>query len=299
MKQMKAPKIDLGSDINDLEEKALASLKSDQDVYRVIHDDLELTNAEVRLHLGSLIDLQNDMNVCKSCPGLENCPKSHPAFCMKLAFIEGELQRLYEPCKLKQTHDEVRSRFFIRDFPEEWMDLDIRNVDRTGVRKELILKLQSILKEKDKSWIYVTGKHRIGKSFILAMLAKEYAANHRPVGFALTSKLIDNLKEKAIKEKEKFDRNMKLLGMTDLLVLDEFGNEFKSDFVFANILYPLLSTRAKEGKLTWFTSDFEIEEIVSMYKSKIGDVRARQFQRLLVDCCGKEIELNGVAVYDK
>ena len=296
MNKVDISKFNVG-DLGDVEEKAIASLREDPDVYHVIHDELELTGAEVKMYLGTLIDLQEDMRICKECPGLESCPKAHPAFCLKLGFVEGQLSRFYEPCKKKQVRDEMLSRFFIRDFDEAWMDKTVRDVDRTDARKQLIRELGGVSQGKEKNWLYVTGKHRQGKTFILAVMAKQYGKDHRPVGFASTSKLIENMKEKAIKEKEKFEKNMRLLETAPLLVLDEFGNEFKSEFVFSTIVYPLLSARAKKNLPTWFTSDFSIEEVVDMYQSKIGSPRAKQLKRLLEDHCEKEIVLEGVSVY--
>lgn len=291
------PKYTFGNDVISAEEEALKSFREDDALYKVIHDDLELSTSEVKLHLGALLDLQADMKVCKSCPGLGNCPKDHPCYCMKLGFVEGQLQRSYEPCEKKQKRDKTVSNFFIRHFPEEWLDDENIKIDRTKSREDLVGQVGFVVEGKSRRWIYVTGKHRIGKTFILARNANKYAAKNAPVGFALTSKLVESLKDKAINDKEKFERNMRLLSECSLLVFDEFGNEFKSDFVFSNILYPLLSNRAKANLPTWFTSDFSIKEIVSMYKSKIGDARAKQFQRLLEEETDGEIVLESAAVY--
>ena len=297
MKKLTPPKFAFGEDILEVEDAALKSLKEDEDVYKVIHDDLELSTNEVKIHLGALLDLQEDMKTCKRCPGLDACPKDYPCYRLKLGFVEGQLQRFYEPCEKKLKHDRTRSMFFIRHFPEEWLDQDMRSIDVSDSRRTLMIQLKKILSGKSSRWLYVTGKHKMGKTFILAMMAKEFAVKNSPVGFASTAKLIENMKDKAINDKAKFERNMQLLFDCPLLVLDEFGNEFKSDFVFSNILYPLLSNRAKNNLSTWFTSDFSISEIVSMYKPKIGEARAKQFARLLEEESESEIKLEGVAVY--
>ena len=297
MKKVDVRNIKFDPNVLKEEENALARLKENEAVYKIIHDDLELSTAEVKTYLGSLLDLEEDMNICACCPGLDACPKSHRAFCLKLGFVEGQLSRFYEPCQKKQTYDEMMSRFFIRDFDPSWMEEDLRRVDRAGIRETLLKEFRSIVKNESSRWLYVSGGHRQGKSYILALMAKDYGAIHHPAGFATTSKLIDNMKEKAIKEKEKFEKNMNLLQNAPLLVLDEFGNEYKSDFVFSSILYPLLSTRAKKNLPTWFTSDFKIDEIVDMYQGKIGNVRAKQFASLLKEHCKSEFILDGVVVY--
>lgn len=297
MKKVELTGIRLGEDIDQLEEAAMKRLKEDPEVYKVIHDDLELSKGEVLLNLGTLIDLQEDMEICRSCPGVEQCPKAHPCYCMKLSYLAGQIQRSFEPCEKKKSRDQLHALFFIRDFPLEWLDYNLKNIDITASRRGLSIAFGKVMKGTDDRWLYVTGGHRQGKSFMLNILAKEYALKHRPAGFANTATLIEGLKQKVIKEKEKFERNMGLLQSCPLLVLDEFGNEFKSEFVFSTILYPLISGRAKAKMPTWFTSDFTIQEIVDMYRSKIGDARAKQFQRLLEESTRGEITIEGVNVY--
>ena len=297
MKKAVLPNIPLGNDIKELEAQALDSFRNDPAIYEVITKELELTNKEVKLYLGALLDLQEDMATCRNCPGMDKCPKRDPHYSLKLNYVEGILTRSYEPCEKKAKLDELTSRFFVADFPSEWLDKNLTDVDRTEARKGILLAYAKILKNDDPRWIYLVSNANMGKSFMLALMAKEYGEKHHPVGFVNTAKLIDGLKERAINDKEKFERQMRLLESCPLLVLDEFGNEFKSDYVFSSVLFPILSVRSKAGLATWFSSDFEIDEIVSMYSAKIGAVRAKQFKKLLQTMCKGEMVLDGVSVY--
>lgn len=297
MKKAELPKLNLGGDLKSLEEQAMAGFKSDEALYHIIHDELELSTAEVKYYMPMIIDLQEDLKICSHCPGWKNCPKGLPCFWLRLKYVNGELVRSYEPCEKKSKRDEMARRFFIRDFPEEWLDKTLQDVDWTNERQKIILPLRKMLKGEGVRWLYLEGGHKQGKSYLLALASKEYGAAFPRVAFANTNKLIENLKEKAIKEKTKFERNMALLAKCPLLVLDEFGNEFKSEFVFSTILYPLLSERAKNGLPTWFTSDFSLKEVMDMYSPKIGAARAKQFKNLLEVNCQEEIKLEGVAVY--
>ena len=74
-----------------------------------------------------------------------------------------------------------------------------------------------------------------------------------------------------------------------LLVFDDFGNEFKSDFVRDNILYPLLSYRVKNKLFTIITSNYSIEDCASMYQtSNASKPKIEQIRQMLKMMCSSE-----------
>ena len=79
----------------------------------------------------------------------------------------------------------------------------------------------------------------------------------------------------------------------DLLVLDAFGDEYKSDFVRDTFVYPLLQERAYSNKITIINSNFTIKEIVSMYNlAKASAPKVRQLESTLLDLVDV-VELKG------
>ena len=100
------------------------------------------------------------------------------------------------------------------------------------------------------------------------------------------------------KKKEEFDRKLELYSNVPILVLDDFGNEFKTDFVRDAILFPILSTRAGKRLLTIFTSDFTISDVETLYSNtKAGAIRAKQIARLIQSMCKEEINLGDISIY--
>ena len=85
---MKRVKVDPSSydtpEMRALVQEELESLRKDPLVYPTISNDLKLTNKEAERFLASLLDYQEDVRYCASCPGIENCAKSHPHFCLRL-----------------------------------------------------------------------------------------------------------------------------------------------------------------------------------------------------------------------
>ena len=115
--------------------------------------------------------------------------------------------------------------------------------------------------------------------------------------FADTAALVDRLRALSIEDKAKFDKEMAKIEDCPLLILDGFGDEYKSDFAFSTVLFPLLRERAKRNLVTGFSSDFSLAQIEEMYAAKVGRPRAHQLADLVLAKAKKETSLKGVPLY--
>lgn len=283
-----------------LQEQALAELKQDKLVYKEVAA-LGLSTAQVKEGLAVLIDFQEDLHYCQHCPGYDRCNKGQPHYCIKLAHDGVELKRLFEPCPLLRARQEYANKFIYHDFPEEWQDKDLRSIDRTAKRNAILLEFGKIIKGASARWLYLSAKSRSGKSFLLACFANTYSLKRSPVAYCVSGAIIDELKSlslsKAPEGKERFDRKMAGLSRCPLLVLDDFGNEFISDYTFSSILFPILYVRARAGLVTCFASDYTIEEVGRMYGEKISGIKLRQFLSFLREKTEGEIDAAGLELY--
>ncbi len=283
------------SDHDKLEKESLEALKNDPEVYGYIQNELKATTGEVRANLAVLLDYQEDYHYCKNCPGFDNCAKAQPHYVMSLEKDGPFLKREFSACPLAAAKQMYKARFLRQDFPEEWQDKNVHDIDRSGIRRDIITQFVKIMAGKSSQWIYIQGGPRSGKSFILACFANDYAEKNPPVAYYDTPLFVDTLKNVAFsKERHAKEMQAKMIdtySRCPLLVLDGFGNEFKSEYVYASLLYPILSSRSKNGLPTFFASDFSIDEVIGDYQNKIGSLRATQFSRFLKTMCVKEYTL--------
>ncbi|MCR5079404.1 MAG: hypothetical protein K6B65_05790 [Bacilli bacterium] len=289
------------SDQERLEKESLEALKNDPEVYSYIQNELGATIGEVKANLAVLLDYQEDYHYCKNCPGFDACEKAQPHYVMSLEKDGPFLKREFSACPLASKKQMYKARFLRQDFPDEWQDKSPNDIDRSGNRRDLLGEFYKIMKGKSSRWIYIQGGPRSGKSFILACFANFFAESNPPVAYCDSPLFIDTLKNVAFsKERHAKEAQAKLIdtySRCPLLVLDGFGNEFKSEYVYASLLYPILSARSKNGLPTFFASDFLIDEVIGDYENKIGKLRATQFSRFLKTMCVKEYvlsELNGI-----
>lgn len=298
MEKAKAPEnIDLQQSADELIASALEGLRNDPLVYPKIRE-LGLTVKEVKANLSLLLSYQEDVHVCEKCPGLDSCPKSNEHLTFELGFGDsGELIRVISKCKPYLKKQEIASRYLRRDFPVEWIGGNLGNADRSNARNDLLMTLVGLISGDKKGWVYLTGSHRIGKSYLLACFANDYATIRKvTVAFADVPSLFEDLKGKSINRKNDFAREFESYQNVPLLVLDNFGNEYATQYTFSTIIYPLLLTRSQKGLTTAFTSDFNIDEVSSFYQKAVGPAREKQFRNLLRDNC-KTFHLDGVSLY--
>lgn len=285
------------TEVLSLLKEELESLRNDELVYPIIKDKLKLTNKEAETYIAALLDYRDDVHYCASCPGLERCAKAHPHFSLRLEREGDVVARHYDPCEKMLSLASFKNRYLYCSFPETWRDDDMRNIEKSvSSRNDAIAEMIKIAKGGER-WLFLNGDAGSGRSYMLACFAN-YITKTRGVGaFCDCGTLLSDLKEKSIKRKDEFDEDMKKLSEASILVLDDFGNEYKTEYVYTSILFPLLSARDKAGLVTCFASDFPFRQIVAMYKVKIGEERAAQFEALLKRRCVKEFDVSGVKLH--
>ena len=127
-----------------------------------------------------------------------------------------------------------------------------------------------------KPWVFVKGEPSSGKSYYLAAVLNGLAADGEIVCFINGAKRFDELKSLAIKNRKEFDKVMAELESCGTMVFDDFGNEFKSEYIRDQIILPILSERSRAGLRTYFTSQYgldEIKQLYSLHKSYIEGSR--------------------------
>ena len=246
-------------------------------------------------------DFVSDLNYCRNCPGTKKCNKQNPYLCTKIVYTSGILERQLVPCKEIIKRMKFERLFKVRDFPEEWLDISLtKDVDQTKKRTEAIKKYAEYLKKGQNPWIYLVGNKNSGRSYLAAAIVVDAAKKEKgPICFLDSSLRIRELNDIYLaKRKDEFQNRLDYYSNVPILVLDDFGNEFKNDFIRDAIIFQILSNRASKKLFTIFTSDFQIEEIQQLYDtSKAASIRAKQIANIISSYAGKEINIGNLSIY--
>ena len=92
--------------------------------------------------------------------------------------------------------------------------------------------------------------------------------NKCKVAYLDTPNRIRELNDLYFINKDAFQEELNNLINVDVLILDDFGNEYKNEIVRDNIVFPLLNERLRKHLLTCFVSSYSLNDIIKMYSLK-------------------------------
>ena len=260
---------------------------------------LKVEDELIDKNITKIYDFVSDINYCKKCPGMNKCQKTNPYLVTKIIYVDGVLDRQLVPCKELVKRNEFLHEFRIRDFEDSWLDTKIKTLDRSNARAKVLQKYTNFVNNESTSWLYIMGEQNSGRSYLAATLAVDLANRKKgPICYLNTAKRVKELADAAYKNNERFQGLMELYCSCNVLILDDFGNEFKNDLIRDSIIFEIISRRSAAHLFTIFTSDFSIEDIVTLYStSKSAALRAKQIGRLIKVNAQEEISLGEISIY--
>lgn len=251
-------------------------------------------------NITKIFDFVCDINYCRRCPGVKECKKNNPLLISKVVYKNGIISNQLVPCKALLKQMSFEKQFKVRDFPEEWYNKTLKDLDESKERKAALKKYAILTKGGYNGWIYLNGGVGTGRSFFAAVVAIDAAnRNLGPICFLNCGTRLREMGDMQFSKKGSDLQDLITRYSTvPILVLDDFGNEYKTEFIRDAIIYPILSYRASKNLFTIITSDFNISEIKTMYAiNKPGEIRARQIANLLSNECGAEINLGEIKIH--
>ena len=288
--------VDMKSYINEL----VDSLRNDQEVYDSLKP-LKLSLGDVRANIAKLTDYQEDFHYCKNCPGLDKCFKNTPHTVIKVSKEKNYISISHDPCQKLIDKMKVDSKYIFADFPEEWKNSRLKDMDLSETRRPIIVLFRDIVKGRTRTSVYLKGNHKVGKSFLLVTFANEFIGlGMGEVGIINANKRFKELTDLSYNDKKSFEKQIVALSSISLLIIDDFGSEYKNEYVRDQILFPILNERYKNDLLTFFTSELSIDEIQKLYSfgKNGGDIRGKQLGNILKEMC-KEFDVSGASIYKK
>ena len=187
----------------------------------------------------------------------------------------------------------------MRDFEDEWLNNSIEKLDKTRERALVVKKYVNYVKDLSDEWIFINGENNTGRSYLAATIAVDIAKNKKgPICFLNSALRFKELLDLSYSNKNRFQELLDLYSTCQVLIIDDFGSEFKNDFVRDAILMQIIIKRSSKKLFTIFTSDYSIKQIETLYSAnKIAQIQAERIFRIIRNECKKEISLGEVGVY--
>ncbi len=289
--------------IESLKEEALIKIK-DSHRFDIFIAENNITDQEIKDNVSKFLTLLNSEENCKSCKSLNECKNRIPQIVLDLSFDKDTrmIDYVYQVCDKKRRFELLDDAFLIRDFPNQMFDFKLKDaiLVNAKMRTKLISFLSSCLLNDDVKSCYVHGNMRIGKTFIMSCFAVELANRHKTnIAFVNFPKFCASLIDLVYNDKNAFYEELDKVKKASILFIDNFGNESRTDFVKDSIIYPLIFERFSNNLPTFYTSNYTLEEIQTMYStSKAAAPRARMMVET-IRSDAKQFYLEGLPYYAK
>lgn len=263
--------------------------------------EMGISDDKVRYYIVKIYDFVNDLKYCSKCPGVSKCKKNNPLLCTELTYVNGVVDRNLNPCRQILEQMKIEARFVYKDYDENLENATSSKLDR---RNSIIYKpIYDSIKTNQDIWVYLKGNVGTGKSFLAASILNDYVKCYSQgrVAFIDSPFRFKELFDYSIEDKEEFENMINDLSNCKILVIDDFGNEYKNDFVRDAILFRILSNRASKHLMTIFTSEYnysEIKELYSLNQYNSGaQIKSKKLVSLIRSKCGTIIDLGDLPIY--
>lgn len=251
-----------------------------------ILNGLGVDQKEIEDHL-SLLATYLDQRDAEENPKL---PAPYPGLKMTLGLdSSGHLCSYLGPSDEERRKLLIEANYLYRDFPDEWVKLSPKAL--RGERYKALRNAVGKTMKNGKPWVFVRGESGSGKTQYLAAISNFFAENGDTVCFMNANQRFDELKSLAMKNRDKFLTNMDALKKCAVMVIDDFGNEYKSEYVRDQIVMPLLSERSRAGLKTYFTSQYSIDEIKTLYSLHGSALEGSKVSKVIEKNIEKEVIL--------
>lgn len=149
---------------------------------------------------------------------------------------------------------------------ENLYDLDFNDLE---IENESInyIKLYNYLKnfnfEQTKKGLYICGDMGIGKSYLMVAFLNSLAKKNIKVAILKINEFISKYKSiELLSDRIELINNIKKV---DILVFDDIGSEYSTNFTKDEILLPILDYRMNHQHLTFFTSNYNLDRLENVY----------------------------------
>ena len=283
-----------GSELVEYEEECFLKIKKDPEFYGVLLDN-GFDDSLIKKYIGSCNAFYEDFQSWKKVKTIDDVNRYGIKYGYNLKIENGFINRIRYLLPAYQEYMAFQSKFIYKDFDDEFDKVTLKDVDN----KVLKSKIKQLVK--DRSWIYMTGAIRSGRTFCaIALINASANKGGSNLAFVNTQIRFKELSHIVFTEKELFNRKIEELKNAHVLVLDGFGNEYINDVVRDNIVLPILLARASSRKTTIFTSDFSLDDIITLYsqKDKSGNnIKVKQMGSILKSMIKEEVVTSKTSLY--
>jgi primosomal protein DnaI len=248
---------------NSLREKSVKSnfLSAMNDLsFKRLAKSLNVNDDELMKNTSKIQDTISELDNCKNCPGLAAC-KNHELGCVNYpSNYNSHIVFSYVACKYKKefikkensknTEDKILNE-------AQMKDIDVTDKKRVKLIKWVTNFIKSYDPTKKNKGLYLHGNFGCGKTYIISAMFNELKHEHYKTEIVYYPTLLRDLKANF----DAMNDTINYLETVDVLLIDDIGAEKVSEWSRDEVLGTILQSRMNNALATFFTSNFNINEL--------------------------------------
>ncbi|MGX7099455.1 ATP-binding protein [Globicatella sanguinis] len=203
--------------------------------------------------------------------------------------LSPDAQRRMVSGKFKKLVNDENTQAF-RNANIHEIDMDMGNGKALQFAIEYLSKF-SFSEEQQGGWL--CGNKGIGKSHLLGAIANELKNKNAEVVFISASTLINEIQNTVRNNSTKFKKKMDYYKNAEILILDDMGTEYLTNWTVQSVLYEILNTRMNKKAKTWFSSNLTQKEYENHVARSINDKMTADRLYTRIEYLAKEIQMSG------
>lgn len=229
--------------------------------------DNDLSTNDIENSLSKLNGFKMEHEKCNACEGLNKCTQDTVGLRPHLVYEDNRIKSFYRECKFLRHKNDQHSKDQLIDalyMPKMILNADITDYDvntesRIVIYNYMMRFINLYPTGEQLPGMYIHGEYQRGKTYTLAVLAKELTKKGYNVVLAYYPDLVREFKSSiSTGGLEKLINKMK---QADILMLDDIGGEAQSAWIRDEVLGPILQYRLLDEKPTFFSSNLSIKDL--------------------------------------
>ena len=218
------------------------------------------------------------------------CTNINKGYVTRPVVENSKLYFVYDECScMKDIH--IKNNVELFSVSKNLKDADMKSIYTDDKKRKKII--QAIKEFYDnygnkQKAIYLYGTFGSGKTYILSALLNKLAEKNIKSIIIHVPELMRSIKESF--NDSSYKDKMEALMNVEILLLDDIGAEYLTEWARDEILEPILNYRMENNLATFFTSNYSIDELEKHFSLGSNSLRAR---RILdrIKTLAKEVDL--------
>ena len=258
-------KMNIGNtNITELQKSYNEALKNND--FKEFVDKIKLPATTLMKYTSILENSCEEYTNCKKCKNILECKNKVSGYAYLPKIENEELLFTYKPCKYKEKYDKQTkhlSNIYMLGVNNYITDAFIENIYKEDKNRHETIKwilnfLKTYEKDKNQRGLYLSGSFGCGKTYLISALFNELAKKGYKSSIIFWPEFLRDLKASFdIDFREKFET----IKTTPILLIDDIGSEVVTPWSRDEILCTILQYRMQEHLPTFFTTNFNKEEL--------------------------------------